>query len=75
MSRSTQHVIPHPDGGWSVKKGGADRSTRRFDTQKEAILFGKEISKKVGAELYVHGRNGMVRSKSSYGNDPHPPKG
>lgn len=44
--RKTQHVVPHPDGGWSVKKGGSARVTRRFETQKEAILFANKISKK-----------------------------
>lgn len=74
MSKSSQHVVPHPDGGWSVKKGGATHVTRRFETQKEAISYGRKISKAQGSELYVHGRDGMVRSKDSYGNDPHPPK-
>jgi hypothetical protein len=66
MSKNSQHVIPHPDGGWSVKKGGATRATRRFETQKEAIRYGRKISKVQGSELYVHGRDGMVRSKDSY---------
>ncbi|HEY2290538.1 MAG TPA: DUF2188 domain-containing protein [Thermoanaerobaculia bacterium] len=74
MAKSSQHVVPHPDGGWSVKKGGAIHVTRRFDTQREAIRYGRKVSKNQGAELYIHGRDGMVRSKDSFGNDPHPPK-
>lgn len=74
MPRNTQHVVPHPEGGWSVKKGGASHATRRFDTQREAISFGRKISKSQGSELYIHGRDGMIRKKASYGNDPHPPE-
>jgi Uncharacterized protein conserved in bacteria (DUF2188) len=74
MSKSSQHVVRDPDGGWSVKKGGSVHATKRFVTQKEAITYGRRISKAQGSELYVHGRDGMIRSKDSYGNDPNPPK-
>ena len=73
MAKSSQHVIPHLDGGWSVLKGGSIRSTRRFDTQKEAISYARRLSKAQGSELYVHGRDGLIRSRDSYGNDPFPP--
>ena len=26
-------------------------------------------------ELLIHGQNGQIRERSSYGNDPFPPKG
>ena len=55
-------------------KGGATHATKRFVTQREAILYGRKISKAQGTEFYVHGRDGMVRSRDSYGNDPNPPK-
>lgn len=72
MAKNSQHVVPHPDGGWSVKKGGSVHATRRFETQREAISYGRKVSKNQGTELYIHGRDGMVRSKDSFGNDPHP---
>ena len=74
MSRKTQHVVRSPNG-WSVKRGGSKRASKTFETQKEAISYGKAISKNQGAELYIHGRDGMVREKNSYGSDPHPPRG
>ena len=74
MAKKTQHVVRHPDGGWSVKKGGSAHATRRFKTQQEAIAYGKEVSKKQGAELYIHRRDGLIREKNSYGNDPLPPR-
>ncbi|HYU30791.1 MAG TPA: DUF2188 domain-containing protein [Thermoanaerobaculia bacterium] len=74
MSRNAQHVVPNPNGGWSVKKGGAAKATRTFATQGKAISYARELSKNQGSELYVHKRDGTIRSKDSYGNDPHPPK-
>jgi len=74
MSKSSQHVILHPDGGWTVKKGGSTHATKRFDTQKEAITYGRNLSKVQGAEFYIHDRNGMIRRKDSYGSDTAPPK-
>ena len=70
----TQHVVPNPNGGWAVRKGGSDRVTKTFNKQSDAITFAKDISKNQGAELYIHGRNGMIREKNSYGNDPLPPR-
>ena len=74
MPKTTQHVVRSPDG-WSVKKGGAKRASKTFKTQREAITYGKKISKSQGAELYIHRSDGMIREKNSYGNDPRPPRG
>lgn len=74
MPRKTQHVVRSPSG-WSVKKGGAKRASKTFDTQKEAISYGKDLSKKQGAELYIHRKDGMIRERNSYGKDSHPPRG
>ncbi len=71
---NTQHVVRTPSG-WSVKKGGAKRASKTFSTQKEAITYGKDLSKKTGAELYIHRRDWMIRGKIFYGKDPHPPRG
>lgn len=78
MSKSqngkNQHVVPHPDG-WAVKSEGAGRATRVAETQREAMEIAREIAKNQGSERIVHGENGRIRQKNSYGNDPHPPKG
>jgi hypothetical protein len=73
MPKKTQHVVPNADGGWSVKKGGSARATKTFDKQKDAIIEAKRISKNQGAELYIHRKDGTIREKNSYGNDPCPP--
>lgn len=73
MSKN-QHVVRHPDG-WAVKGAGNERATKVVDTQKEAIVIAKEIAKNQSSELLIHGKNGQIREKNSYGNDNYPPKG
>lgn len=68
------HVTPKGDG-WQVKKGGASRATKLFDTQAEAIAHGRQNAINQKTELNIHGRNGQIRDKNSYGNDPFPPRG
>lgn len=72
-AKKNVHVVPHEDG-WAVKSGGAARAAKVTATQKEAIEVGKQIATNRGAELLVHGEDGRIRSKDSYGNDPNPPK-
>ena len=74
MSRKSQHVVPR-DGRWAVRKGGSDRVTRSFNTQQEAIEVARNIARNQETELYIHGRDGRIRERNSYGRDPFPPKG
>jgi hypothetical protein len=74
MPGKGQHVVPR-DGRWSVRKTGSNRVTRTYDTQREAISEARKIARNQGGELYIHGRDGRIRERDSYGKDPHPPKG
>lgn len=72
--RATHHVVKSPDGGWDVKKGGASRKSGHFETKKDAESWGREVSKKQGTELIIHGKDGKIQRADSHGNDPLPPK-
>lgn len=74
MNKKNQHVVPHPDG-WAVKGAGNSKATKVTDTQSEAIEVAKEIAQNQDSELLIHGKNGRIRERNSYGNDPFPPKG
>ena len=37
----THHVVPNPDGGWDVKRGGASRASSHHDTKSEAVQSGR----------------------------------
>ena len=69
-----QHVTKHPSGGWQVKGAGNTRATVRTSTQKEAIAAARSIAIKSQSEVVIHGTDGRIRAKDSYGNDPYPPK-
>lgn len=70
-----QHVTPHTNGGWQVKGAGNTRATVRTETQREAIDVARKMAIKEKSEVVIHGRDGRIREKNSYGNDPCPPKG
>lgn len=72
---STHHVVPNRDGGWDVRRGGAERASGHFDRKQDAIGRGREISRNAGTELKIHNRDGKIGQSDSHGNDPFPPKG
>lgn len=69
MERKSNHVVPSRSSGWSVKKLGASRASRNFKTQKEAIEYGRQLSKNEKTVLYIHKRNGIIQNKKSYNYD------
>ena len=74
MSKKNQHVVPHP-GGWAVKGAGNSKASSVHSTQAEAIAKARGAAINSQSEMLVHGRNGQIRARNSYGNDPYPPKG
>jgi hypothetical protein len=73
MSKKNQHVVPTKDG-WGVKGEGNSKNTANTQTKKEAIDIAKEIAKNNKSEVVIHGKDGRIQDKDSYGNDPNPPK-
>lgn len=71
----THHVVPSPDGGWNVRRGGADRVSSHHTTKQEAIDSARNVSRNQGTELRIHNKDGRIASSDSHGRDPNPPKG
>ncbi len=71
-----QHVVLHKSKGckWAVKGEGEDYSSFH-KTQAEAIQVARDIARREKSELYIHGRDGKIRARDSYGNDPRSSKG
>lgn len=67
------HIVPNKKGGWSVKKEGAERSSATTETKKEAEQIGRQKATEEKTELVIHGKDGKIQDKDSYGNDPVPP--
>lgn len=71
--RHDVHVTRTPGGSrWKVSQGGSTMSTH--NTQDNAITKGRSEAKRDSVDLVVHGRDGRIRSKDSYGHDPNPPR-
>lgn len=68
MPKKNITVGPSGDGKWNVDRGGRTISTHR--TQGTAIDKAKPIAKREETEFIIKGRDGRIRSKDSYGNDP-----
>jgi Uncharacterized protein conserved in bacteria (DUF2188) len=74
MSKKNQHVVPSGKN-WAVKGAGNSKATRIVQTQKKASTIAREIAKNQGSEMFIHGKNGQIRERNTYGKDPYPPKG
>lgn len=72
-NRNNVHIVQRGDG-WGTLREGGQRSTQVFDTQAQAIQAGREMARVGQGELLIHGQDGRIRARDSYGNDPCPPK-
>ena len=73
MPRKAQHVVPNREGGWSVRKAGAVKATKIFDSQHEAVEYARELARNQSSELYIHAKDGSIRGRDSYSGDSFPP--
>ena len=74
MDRKAQHVVRRGNK-WAVRKTGSVRVTRNFDSQKETIDVARRFAQNQATDLYIHGPDGRIRARDSYGNDLTPPSG
>jgi hypothetical protein len=58
------HVVPDDFEGWALKDESATEPEGYYDKQEEAITAGRELSRKRGVKLYVHGSDGLVREET-----------
>jgi hypothetical protein len=62
------HVLPK-EGGWQVRREGADRLAGAYRTQAEATEAAKSTLRRSGGELMVQGRDGRIRGSLTLGRD------
>lgn len=74
MATKGQHVVPK-GGKWAVRKAGSNRASGTYGTQKEAIQEARKLAQNQRTELYIHGKDGRIRERNTYGRDPFPPRG
>jgi hypothetical protein len=63
------HVVPSDDE-WAVRRENDDRPVSTHATQAEAEEAGRTLAQRESSELLVHGKDGQIRDRSTYGHDP-----
>lgn len=58
------HVVPHGNT-WRIAGLNND-----FTTQEEAEQAGRSLARERKSEFVLHGKDGRIQMKDSYGNDP-----
>ena len=71
--KSSIHVVRRGDV-WVVRPADSSRATSVHTTQRDAVRTGRELARSRSTELVIHGRDGRIRGRDSYGTDPMPPK-
>ena len=66
------HVVPH-NNGWAARTEGSQKVLKDFDTKAQATDFGRNVARNQQSELVIHGLNGRIQDKDSFGNDQCPP--
>ncbi len=74
MTNHTIHTVPSNDG-WANRRAGSKRASGLFGTQAEAIDAARRTAERVHLEHVIHGQDGQIRERNSYGNDPKDRKG
>lgn len=62
------HTV-HRDGAWLNEIGGSQVG-QTHTTKDPAVAEGRELAIARGLEHHIHGLDGQVHEKNSYGNDP-----
>lgn len=67
------HVVKNGNR-WAVKEEGRKTPLSIHKSQELARQNAVPVAKDNKSEVVIHGRDGKIRDKDSYGNDPKPPK-
>jgi hypothetical protein len=63
-----QHAVPHGEK-WAVKGEGNRRATKLTQTKTQAFRVARGIARRQGSDVVIHGRDGKVPKKDSFGRD------
>jgi hypothetical protein len=72
-NRKNVHIVQR-ESGWGTLREGGQRASQVYGTQAQAIDAGRQMARQGQGELLIHGQDGRIRARDSYGNDPCPPR-
>ena len=70
MSNRNVHTV-HNEKGWTNRYENSNRTLGYYETKAEAQAAEREKAINNGI---IHGLDGKIQNKNSYGNDPCPPR-
>lgn len=74
MSNKNVHTV-HNKNGWTNRyENYSNRTLGYYNTKAQAQAAGRERAMNNNSEHIIHGLNGRIQNKNSYGNDSCPPK-
>lgn len=74
MSKSRPvHVVPS-NKKWAVRHEGAPQPVSVHETKTEAEAAARALVRRAETELVIHGRDGRIQDRDSFGHDPCPPQ-
>lgn len=60
------YVVANPDGGWDVLRGNALRALKHFDTKKDAVAYGQQVSRNQKTEFVICHKNGNIQRTNNH---------
>ena len=75
MTKNIHTVFNSDRGMWENKHEGHGPPLSSHHTKENAMEKGRKIAGERKVEHLIHGKNGKIHERNSYGNDPFPPPG
>lgn len=75
MAKNIHTVYNSDNQRWENKREGSDTPISWHYTKNNAMDSGRSLAKNRDVEHFIHGKDGKIQERNSYGNDPFPPKG
>jgi hypothetical protein len=69
MAEGDIHTV-HRDGRWFNEVEGGDRASNSAATKDEAVTAGRDMARSRKVEHLIHGLDGTIGERNSYGHDP-----
>ena len=75
MAKNIHTVFNSDRRMWENKREGNDQPLSSHHTKENAQDRGEKIAEERKVEHFIHGKDGKIQERNSYGNDPFPPRG
>ena len=75
MAKNIHTVFNSERHMWENKTEGTGKPISSHHTKENALDNGEKFAKESEVEHFIHGKDGKIQERNSYGNDPFPPRG